>query len=621
MMMKIDAGRHATWRVALLAFVATVALYVWAGSAAAASLGQVTEFSAGLQGKASNPTGIAAGPDGNVWFTDQGCALASNPGTCAIGRITPSGAIAEFSAGLQAANKSVPYDIALGPDGNLWFTDDGLKHAIGLITPGGVITEFSAGLQAGNKSVPRFIARGPDGNLWFTDWGCVPPLSGACAIGRITPTGAITEFSAGLQAGNKSFPLGIAAGPDGNLWFTDIGCAIGGACEIGRITPSGTIKEFTAGLQSNSVPGFIATGPDGNLWFTDVGAPPNGTPAIGRITPCTPLPCTPAPIREFSTGLQAGKGSYPYAIASGPDGNMWFTDEGASGPGHGINEIGWITPSGAITESSAGLPTGTLPQGVATGPDGNLWFADGGARAIGQLASRAPAVSTGSASGVTGSGASVAGTVNPLGGAVSAISVQYGPTTTYGSTVASTPATLPPGGTPVAVSATISGLPPEAVIHYRVVATNGVGTAAGVDRAFTTQSVAPRVSGARRSSSRWREGGRRKKKPPIGTTFSFTLNEQASVRFLFTQIATGRRVKGRCVAKTKKNHAKPVCRLIVSRGTLSFIGHSGTNKVFFRGRLSGSKKLRPGRYTLVIVASVAGRSSAPVRLRFTIVTR
>ena len=50
--------------------------------------------------------GIAAGPDGNVWFTDHGT-------TAAIGRIAPDGAIAEFSNGLPTG--SDPYKITADP--------------------------------------------------------------------------------------------------------------------------------------------------------------------------------------------------------------------------------------------------------------------------------------------------------------------------------------------------------------------------------------------------------------------------------------------------------------------------------------------------------------------------
>ena len=85
----------------------------------------------------------------------------------------------------------------------------------------------------------------------------------------------------------------------------------------------------------------------------------------------------------------------------------------------------------------------------------------------------------------------------------------------------------------------------------------------------------------------------------IGTTFSFSLNEQATVAFSFSQ-----RVRG-------KN---------VTVGGLTFTGHSGTNKVKFQGRVSSAKKLKPGRYTLVITATdSAGVNSVPRSLSFTIV--
>ena len=115
---------------------------------------------------------------------------------------------------------SRPSGIAAGPDGNLWFTDYGTTPAIGRITPGGTITEFSSGLNLGSD--PSGIAAGPDGNLWFTD-----PVKSA--IGRVTPGGVITEFSSGLT--NGSFPSGIAAGPDGNLWFTDLRDVPGGRAD------------------------------------------------------------------------------------------------------------------------------------------------------------------------------------------------------------------------------------------------------------------------------------------------------------------------------------------------------------------------------------------------------
>jgi virginiamycin B lyase len=69
-----------------------------------------------------------------------------------------------------------------------------------------------------------------------------------------------------------SSPWGIAAGPDGALWFTDL------AGNIGRITTSGGFTEYAVPTAGSS-PSDIAAGPDGALWFTE----PGGN-KIGRIT-------------------------------------------------------------------------------------------------------------------------------------------------------------------------------------------------------------------------------------------------------------------------------------------------------------------------------------------------
>jgi hypothetical protein len=58
----------------------------------------------------------------------------------------------------------------------------------------------------------------------------------------------------------------------------------------------------------------------------------------------------------------------------------------------------------------------------------------------------------------------------------------------------------------------------------------------------------------------------------------------------------------------------------VSAGTFAFTGHAGLNRVVFQGRLSRSKKLERGSYTLTITAvNAAGRTSRPQTLAFTIV--
>jgi hypothetical protein len=144
-------------------------------------------------------------------------------------------------------------------------------------------------------------------------------------------------------------------------------------------------------------------------------------------------------------------------------------------------------------------------------------------------------------------------------------------------------------------------------------------------RVVSTGTVAPVIAGLAETRRIWREGHRpatfsRRHRPPIGTTFTFSLSEQAAVSFAFTQQVVGRKVNLKCVARTKRNRRKSACRRTVARGKLTFMGHAGNNRVSFQGRISHSNRLGLGSYTLVITATnAAGQHSIPKQLSFTIV--
>ncbi len=295
--------------------------------------GIFTEFR--LPTSTSEPYGITAGPDGNLWFTEYN----NNE----IGRITPNGVITGFAIPTAA---SEPYGITLGSDGNLWFTEYN-SNKIGRITPNGVSTEFSL---PSFQSVPEGIAAGSDGNLWFTEWD-------GNQIGRITPNGAINEFSILTLTSN---PNAITAGPDGNLWFTEWS-----SNKIGRITPNGVITEFSIPTPL-SEPYGISAGLNGNLWFTEY----NGN-KIGRIT-------HKGTITEFSIPTpQSG----PEGITVGSDGSLWFTETKSNS-----NKIGRITPNGIITEFPLPISQ-SVPEGITLGPDGNLWITEWDGNKIGRITS------------------------------------------------------------------------------------------------------------------------------------------------------------------------------------------------------------------------------------------
>lgn len=107
-------------------------------------------------------------------------------------------------------------------------------------------------------------------------------MAGAClANAGAAHAQTIDHFTAGITPG--AYPFAIASGPDGNVWFTEIG-----GRGIARITPAGVVTEFVAGSSPAKVANAIAAGADGNMWFTAVDEwifpSPNGD-RIGRITP------------------------------------------------------------------------------------------------------------------------------------------------------------------------------------------------------------------------------------------------------------------------------------------------------------------------------------------------
>jgi virginiamycin B lyase len=292
---------------------------------------QITEYSVPAGSLFNGLSGIAAGPDGAMWFS----------GNRNIGRITTAGVITVYPIPTSNAGSAA---ITAGPDGAMWFTESGINSGpafakIGRITTSGVITEYPL---PDPSSDPTAITVGPDGALWFIE-------SITAKIGRITTSGTITEFplppsevSGGAWA--------ITSGPDGNLWLTEYY----GADKIVRMTTSGIFTEYTVASFVNSGSYGITVGPDGALWFADASF------KIGRIT-------TSGTITEYA--LTANDS--PFGIAAGPDGALWYTD-------YSLGQIGRITTSGTVASL---VPTPTNTAGgllgyIAAGPDGAMWFTE-----------------------------------------------------------------------------------------------------------------------------------------------------------------------------------------------------------------------------------------------------
>jgi streptogramin lyase len=210
--------------------------------------GEVTQFLLPTTVKAMD---LAAGSDGNIWFSDGM--------NHTVDRLTMDGQITVFQL-LGSSAYSVS-GIISGPDQALWMTRE--NERIGRLTTSGVYTEF---VVPPPSLYAWPIAVGPDGNLWFN--------GSENRIGRINLSGEIKVFALhGGDPGNLARGRGITGGLDGNVWATGEGY-------VSSISPDGqTIKEYPCERQ-DCFPAGVAAGSDHNIWYVD-----EHIRVVGRVTP------------------------------------------------------------------------------------------------------------------------------------------------------------------------------------------------------------------------------------------------------------------------------------------------------------------------------------------------
>jgi virginiamycin B lyase len=315
-----------TVRAALLGALCALLL----ASASAGAI-QTVEYRTGI----TQPiAAIAAGPDGNLWFTEP---------SGRIGRITPGGAVTEFAAPAPLLA------IAAGPDGAMWFSETlpDAGSGLGSITVDGTLRGgFPIGPPSG--SVLSLVS-GPDGALWFT-------LLGGAPVGRMTTSGRVTLSPSTY---GPSQPEQIAVGPDGALWYAEGGSPIepehpsAGTTFRGLVRIANTDAPTPFRLRAKGVHPFdLTSGPDGALWFTALGP----VPQIGRMT-------TTGAATLFDA--RAPRNRAIGSIVAGPDGNLWYTVGGG--------RVGRMTRKGLVTIFRT-PSRAVAPGDLAVGADGNVWM-------------------------------------------------------------------------------------------------------------------------------------------------------------------------------------------------------------------------------------------------------
>ncbi len=330
--MVVPALRHRS-RAALIAVAAIFPCAV------APTAGATTIATYPVPSPGAGLSDITAGPDGNLWFTEED--------TDRIGRVTPAGQITEFPVPKHAdISDSGPTDIVGGGDGQLWFLND-VDETVDRITTAGTVQQmFFDQIDNG-----RHISPFPGGGVWET----LAASANDDSVRIVRSDGSATELPGQLAGGRAP----IATAPDGSAWFAD------GASALRHVTADGSQVSvpLPPALIADDVRSIAFT-PDGTPFYTqyyggDFPLPPSGG-ILGTI----------AGGQAASTDL--GGDYLPEHLTLGPDGALWWAEK---------NGIGRRDPSGAITHASLGAYQASA---IAFGSDGALWFVDANANVVGR---------------------------------------------------------------------------------------------------------------------------------------------------------------------------------------------------------------------------------------------
>jgi virginiamycin B lyase len=172
------------------------------------------------------PIYVRAGNDGTMWVTE----LVGN----AIARITADGQVAEFAI---PTHNSRPIAIVPEPGSNaMWFSEEA-GNRVGRIAPDGTITEYPVPMTQSNVILAG-LAFDSAKNLWVQQYidqnnptPAAPSPAGGDFIVKLdrailtTSPGDVSKLPITYYKvpSTQTIMHRIVQGPDGNIWFTELG--------------------------------------------------------------------------------------------------------------------------------------------------------------------------------------------------------------------------------------------------------------------------------------------------------------------------------------------------------------------------------------------------------------
>ncbi|MBX9599961.1 MAG: IPT/TIG domain-containing protein [Bryobacteraceae bacterium] len=247
------------------------------------------------------PAGVAIGPDGSIYVADYGNARIRRVAPNGIITTFAGAGVAGFTGDggpATAARLNLPQSVIVDAAGNVYIADVG-NYRVRRVNPAGVITTVAGsgrlctqasgdgGPATSADSCPVWLALGPDGSLYFTDDGDLR-FFGHARVRRVSPSGVITTVAGGSAVGfsGDGGPAtsavfrgvaGVGVDSGGNVFISDYLNA-----RIRKVDPSGIVTTY-AGTGTNGAGGDggpavraqvngpcgIVIDPEGNLYFAD----------------------------------------------------------------------------------------------------------------------------------------------------------------------------------------------------------------------------------------------------------------------------------------------------------------------------------------------------------------
>lgn len=358
---------------------------------------------------------------------------------------------------------------------------------------------FCLNVMVGGGEVPEEEAAGQ--SLSFMTLGARPAVDAQSTSG-LTPTdtmleaqvnpenqGAIYRFQYGLNpklvgatsVGSGSLPPGFGdqtAGP----------VDIGGGLKAGTTYFYRVVATNATGTTEGPIQSFKTRVPERPL-IEEESAPPAG---VGSESAMLSALVNPEFQASTCTGFQyvADQPFKEHEYAGAPSAPC--TPETIEAGGTGMTVTGQLTGLAANTLYHFRVQAQNA-SGPSTGADSTFLTLPA-----------APVASTGGASAVSASSATITGSVNPASSGVNSDTsyvFEYGPTDSYGSQIPLPAGDAGQGTGPVAVSAALTGLAPGTTYHYRIAASNNNSNPPsapqftyGEDRSFQTIPTPPSLT-------------------------------------------------------------------------------------------------------------------------------